>query len=340
MKKPLFLLISFLMIMTEGFSQDKTWSVGLFSFFDNVEFGGSGVKVPQTMSGVMVSPEAGLRWDTVHRISIGMNLMHEFGSRTAIKNFYPLAYYEFSGESLTFKMGAFPRNSITEKYPRLFSQDSLYYYRPNVEGISAELTREWGYIGLWLDWTGRQSTEVNETFFAGINAKYRENIFYLIHSGYMFHFASKKEPVVEEALHDNMLFLTSIGIDLSGKTFLDKLDISAGWVAALERARADNTGWIKLHGMLLEARAEFRGIGLFSTYYSGDRLLQFYGDHGNDLYWGDPAYRSGNYNRTDVYMKFFRNRMLDMEITWSLHFLESTVYHEQMLKVKVNLSNL
>jgi len=340
MKKPLFLWISFLLIMTEGFSQEKTWNVGLFSFFDNVEFGGSGVKVPQTMAGVMVSPEAGLRWDTVHRISIGMNLMHEFGSRTAIENFYPLAYYEFSGRSFTFIMGAFSRERIAKNYPRLFFQDSLYYYRPNVEGICAELIREWGHVDLWLDWTGRQSAEVNEAFFAGISAKYKENVFYLSHSGYMFHFASKKDPLIEEALHDNMLFRTSMGMDLSGRTFLDRLDISAGWVAALERARADNTGWIKLHGMLLEARAEFRGIGLFNTYYHGDRLMHFYGDHGNDLYWGDPAYRSGNYNRTDIYLKFFRSRMLDMELTWSLHFLESTVYHEQMLKVKVDINNL
>lgn len=341
MKKPALLFVSLIFLSGTVFSQEKIWRLGLFSFFDNIEFGGSQVKVPQTMSGVMVSPEAGLRWDSVHLVSAGVSMMHEFGSRTVIENISPLAYYQYEGRSLRFIMGAFPRNYVTDTYPRLFFQDSLYYYRPNVEGLFLGFGRgHRGYLNVWLDWTGRQSAEVNEAFFAGISARYTENVFYLSHSGYMYHFASKKDPVVEEALHDNLLFSTSIGIDLSGRIFFDKLDLNAGWVSALERARADNTGWIKLNGMLLEARAEFRWAGLFNSFYSGDGLMYFYGDHGKDLYWGDPAYRSGNYNRTDMYIRFFRDEVLDLEFTWSLHFLESSLYHEQMLRVKVNLGNL
>jgi len=338
MKKPAFLVICILLIPCFVFSQEKTWKVGLFSFFDNVESGGSKVKVPQTMSGIMLAPEAGLRWDSVHRISAGINVMHEFGSRTVIENIFPVAYYEYSKGSLRFMMGAFPRSMATGRYPRLFFQDSLSYYRPNVEGMLLAFRRGWGYLDVWLDWTGRQTTDVNEAFFAGINARYGENIFYVSHNGYMYHFASRKDPLVDEALHDNLLFHSAIGIDLSGKTFLDKLDISAGWVAGLERARADNTGWIQLHGMLLEGRVEYRWAGLYNTYYYGDGLMYFYGDHDYDLYWGDPAYRSGNYNRTDLYIRFFGDSRLNMELTWSLHMLEKTVYHEQMLKVRINLS--
>lgn len=340
MKKQILLLVSFILITSKDFSQEKIWHVRIFSFFDNIEFGGSQVKVPQTMSGIMVAPEAGLRWDSVHRISAGVNLMHEFGSGTAIKNFYPVAYYNYSKGPVRFLMGAFPRDYLTGKYPRLFFQDSVYYYRPNIEGISLEYCREEGYVNIWLDWTGRQSLQVNEAFFTGVSAKYCQGIFYLRHYGYMYHFAGKKDPVVDEALHDNLLFHTSMGIDLSGRTFLEKLDINAGWVTGLERARADNTGWIKMHGMLIEAGAEYKGVGLFNTLYYGKGLMHFYGDHDTDLYWGDPAYRSGHYNRTDIYIKFFRDQRLNMEFTWSLHFLESRLYNEQMLKVMVNLNNL
>ncbi|OFY61444.1 MAG: hypothetical protein A2V64_12570 [Bacteroidetes bacterium RBG_13_43_22] len=340
MKKQILLLVSLLLIACKSFSQEKIWQVKVFSFFDNIEFGGSGVKMPQTMSGIMVAPEAGLRWDSVHRISAGVNLMHEFGSGTAIENFYPVAYYNYSKGPVRFLMGAFPRDYVTGKYPRLFFQDSVYYYRPNVEGISLEYSREEGYVNVWLDWTGRQALQVNEAFFTGLSAKYCQGIFYLRHFGYMYHFAGKKDPLIDEALHDNLLFHTSMGIDLSGKTFFERLDFNAGWVTGLERARADNTGWIKRHGMLIEAGAEYKGVGLFNTLYSGKGLMYFYSDHSTDLYWGDPAYRAGNYNRTDIYLKFFRARRVNMEFTWSLHFLESNMYHEQMLIVRVDLNNL
>jgi hypothetical protein len=340
MKKLIIPFILFLLITGSGFAQEKIWQVGLFSFFDNIEFGGSNVKVPQTMAGVIFAPEAGLRFDSVHRIGVGVNLMHEFGSKTVVKSIYPTAYYNYSKGSLRFLMGAFPRYTSIDKYPRVFFQDSLYYYRPNVEGMFVELTREWGYVNLWLDWTGRQSVEVHESFLTGISGRYDRGIFYLRNFGYLYHFARKKDPVIDEAFHDNLLFYTSLGIDLSGRTFLEVLDLNAGWVAGLERARAENTGWIKLHGMLLEARAEYRNIGLFNTFYSGEGLMYFYGDHGTDLYWGDPAYRAKSYNRTDMYIRVFKEKRLNLELIWSLHFLESRVYHEQILRVKVDLNNL
>ena len=340
MKKQALLIISFLLITRTGFSQEKIWKVNMFSFFDNIEFGGSEVKVPQTMSGMLVAPEAGLRWDSAHIISIGVNLLHEFGSTTFIENLYPTAYYSYNKGSINFSMGMFPRNIVTEKYPRLFFQDSIYYYRPNVEGAFIGISKDWGYINLWLDWTGRQSVDVHESFLAGISGKYGRGIFYLRHFGYMYHFARKKEPVVDEAFHDNLLFHTSMGIDLSGKTFLDKFELSAGWVAGLERARADNTGWIKLNGMVLEARAEYKSIGIYDTFYNGEGLMYFYGDHGNEIYWGDPVYRAKNYNRTDIYISLFRERSVNIRLSWSLHFLESRIYNEQLVKVTIDLNNL
>jgi len=337
-------IIPFLIILVIssgiGYSQEKIWRVGLFSFFDNLEFGDSKVKIPQTMSGIMFAPEGGLRWDSVHKISVGINLMHEFGNSKAIKNFYPTAYYELTKGPLSFIMGAFPRNMITDNYPRLFIQDSIYYYRPNMEGIFLELRSKNNYVKAWLDWAGRMSTTVNEAFAASINGRYNYKFLYVEHFGHMYHFAGMMYPIVNEAYHDNFLFKTSAGVNLSDKTYFHTLEINAGWVAGFERARADNTGWIKMHGFLTEARIEYKGIGLFNTYYNGDGLMKFFGDHGSDLYWGDPVYRANKYNRTDLYLSFYKNSYIDMELTYSLHFLESNMYHEQMLKIKIDLNNL
>ncbi len=334
--------VIFILLLTSGigYSQEKIWKVGLFSFFDNIESGGSEFKIPQTMSGVMFAPEAGLRWDSVHLLGIGINIMHEFGTREAIQNIFPTAYYELTKGPLDFIMGAFPRDKATSHYPRLFIQDSISYYRPNIEGLFLGFNHNDSYVKVWLDWTGRMSETVNEAFIASINGKYKPGVIYFEHFGYMYHYAGKMNPVISEAYHDNLLFKTSAGIDLSGKTFLNILETNAGWVAGFERARANNTGWIKMNGFLWETRIEYKGIGLFNTLYTGDGLMKFYEDHGSDLYWGDPAYMAKKYNRTDLYVNFYKERKINMELTYSFHFLENRIYQEQLLKIRINLNNL
>ncbi len=53
MKTSFLILISFILISSDAFAQQKDWRLDLFSFFDNTEFGGSAVKIPQTMAGVI-----------------------------------------------------------------------------------------------------------------------------------------------------------------------------------------------------------------------------------------------------------------------------------------------
>jgi hypothetical protein len=269
-----------------------------------------------------------------------MNLLHEFGSPNAIDKFYPTAYYESDRGPLRFLMGAFPRSRTIENYPRLFFQDSISYYRPNINGIFSEYRKDENYFNVWLDWTGRQSKTVNETFFIGLSGKYKTGIFYLQHFGTMYHYAGKMDPVVEEPLHDNLLFLTSAGIDLSGNTCFSKLETNAGWILRLERSRADNSGWIASNGFLMETRVEYKWLGLFNTFYKGDDMMHYYSELGNKLYWGDPTYRSETSDRSDIYIRFLQSRTVDLELTYSLTFMEDRMYHEQMLKLIVNLNSL
>jgi hypothetical protein len=340
MKTLFWILLSFLFISSEAFSQEKNWRLDLFSFFDNSEFGRSAVKIPQTMAGVQVAPELGVVWDTLNKVNLGANLLHEFGSPKAIDKFYPTAYYESDRGPLRFIMGAFPRSRTIENYPRLFFQDSILYYRPNINGIFSEYRKDNNYFNIWLDWTDRQSKTMNEEFFIGFSGKYNVGIFYLQHFGAMFHYAGKMDPVVEEPLHDNLLFLTSAGIDLAGKTCFTKLETNAGWVIRLERSRADNSGWIASDGFLMETRVEYKWFGLFNTFYKGDDLMHYYSELGNNLYWGDPTYRSKTSDRSDFYISFLQSRTVDLELTYSLTFMENRMYHEQMLKLIVNLNAL
>lgn len=320
------------------FSQDLFWKADVFSFFDNIEFAGSEVKKSQTMAGVMAAPEIGFRWDSLHRLSGGVNLMQEFGSGDVIDRIYPVVYYEYGSDRFSFMMGAFPRSMALERYPRMFFQDSLAYYRPNINGIFIEFHPAEGYINTWLDWTGRQTERDRESFFVGFSGEYHLRNFYGRNYSYMFHYASRKDPVIHEALHDNILVHTSLGMDFSGKTFLTRLDLNAGWVLGLERQRVGSGEWIAINGLQSELRAEYKFAGIFNTFYAGNRLMNFYVDHGNALYWGDPVYRSKLYDRLDLYVKFLRKQGVDLEMTWSLHFLEGHVYNEQMLKLKVSIN--
>lgn len=339
MKIPGWLLIIFLLICPKVNCQQISWSVGSYIFFDNTEFGRSKVTIPQTMAGVDLAPEIGLTWDTIHGINAGINLLHEFGSPVAIDKFFPTAYYELHGRHFEFMMGAFPRLAVLDKYPRAFFRDSVYYYKPDINGIFWEYRQDNHYANVWLDWTGRQSKTVNETFFIGFSGRYQPGIFYVQHFGYMYHFAGKLDPLIEEALHDNLLFYTSAGLDLSGIPILTKLEINAGWITGIERSRADNTGWLHSNGLLVEAHAQYKWLGLRNTFYKGDGLMRFYKEQGHDLYWGDPVYRARSYDRADFYITFLQKQEVSINLTYSLHFLEDRIYHEQMLKVIIDLNS-
>ena len=340
MKSSGFALIFSLLLISEATSQDLNWNIGLFTFFDNTEFSGSAFQTPQTMSGIILAPEVGMGWDTLHRFGTGLSLIHEFGSLKAIDKFYPTAYYCYNKEPWQFIMGAFPRVYALEKYPRMFFQDSISYYRPNINGIFLEVAKNHGYFNIWLDWASRQTESTREAFFLGISGRFNKGVLFAQHFGYMYHFYGVKNPVIEEALHDNILLLTSIGIDLSKKTGFTKLEADAGWVIGLERARSDQTGWIPQNGLLVETKIEFKGIGLFNSFYKGQGLFYYYKDHKNDLYWGDPIYQAKIYNRSDIYFRFFQTGKVNLDLIYSLHFAENRIYHEQALKVILDLNNI
>jgi len=132
-----FVTILFLLFSSDYIdAQEFKWSSGVYSYFDNVEFGGSQLKTPQTMSGVQVIPQLRISWDTAHSLVLGANLLKEFGSLGFIDEAWPVAYYNYNRGIWQFSMGAMPRNRTLERYPRLFFQDSLEYYRPLMNGFA------------------------------------------------------------------------------------------------------------------------------------------------------------------------------------------------------------
>lgn len=338
MKKYLFLLV-FGGLVFSASAQEFVWKAGLHSFFENNEFAGSKVQTSQTMSGVHLAPEIGISFRQKHRIYAGIDMLHEFGSNKAVDYYDPIVYYEFDGKPFRFYMGAFPRRMALSRYPRMFFQDSIQNYRPVVTGLFWEYYTKDNYLNVWLDWTSRQTYERHEAFFMGWSGRYNLGMFYGQHFGYMFHFAGVMDPEIHEGLHDNGLLLTSLGIDLASKANFQKLDFNVGWSVGLERDRSMGD-WNTPHGLLSEIKAEYRGIGIFNTYYRGKSQQVFYDDHRSELYWGDPIYRSKEYNRTDVYIHFIKNSVVNVKLAYSLHFTEKNIYHQQALYATFDIGNM
>ena len=328
-------------ITISGFSQEILYQAGLHNFFDNNEFAGCPVGDSQTMAGVHFVPQIGLGWETKHRIFAGVDAMHEYGSDKAVGYYDPIAYYEFDNNPFRFYMGAFPRKPALEKYPLFFFQDSIFNYRPIMTGLFWEYYSKTGdFMNIWLDWTSRQTFSKREAFFMGWSGRYNRNIFYGQHFGYMFHFASVTDPEQHTPVHDNGRLWTALGVDLSSETPLDELDINAGWAIGLEQDRATDDGWDCPQGLLSQIKVEYRGLGLFNTYYKGDAQGKFYDEYGSQLYWNDRLYRAPRYDRLDGYIYFMKTDVVTLKFIFSLHFVKSGMFTEQQFYATFDLDNL
>jgi hypothetical protein len=340
MKKRIIFFLFALISVTVS-AQEVLWKLGVHSFFDNTEFSGSEVQTSQTMAGVHLAPEIGLSWKQKHRIFAGADLLHEFGSEKGIDYAHPIVYYEYNGKPFKFYMGAIPRKLVLDRYPRMFFQDSINNYRPTINGLMWEYTHEKSYANIWLDWTSRQTLKRHEAFFMGWSGRYNWKTLYVQHFGYMFHFAHVMNQT-DPPVHDNGLLLTSLGVDLARLPAFEKFDqleANAGWSLGLERSR-DGSGWQRPSGLLAEIKAKYRRFSLFNTYYKGGSQQVFYNDFGNQLYWGDPIYRAKSYDRLDASIHFLKNSTVDLRFTYSLHFTEGKMYHEQAFYATFDLDNL
>jgi hypothetical protein len=196
------------------------------------------------------------------------------------------------------------------------------------------------YMNIWLDWTSRQTFAERETFFMGWSGRYNQNIFYLQHFGYMFHFASVMDPEKHTPVHDNGRLWTALGIDLSSKTPLDELDINAGWAIGLEQDRATDDGWRCPQGLLSQIKVEYRGLGALNTYYKGGSQGLFFDEYGSQLYWNDRLYQATRYDRLDGYLYFLKTDVVTLKFVFSLHFVEPGMFTSQQLYATFDLDNL
>jgi len=306
-------------------SQRFEWLAGFDGFLDNREY--YSIHIPQTMFGSRFRAEVGGSIDDVHRLRAGINYLYEFG--TAIDTHKPnlTLYYEFQNHGVRLFAGAFPRRELL-RFPLALLSDTLHYYRPNIEGLYAGYSWNWGSQNAFLDWTSRQTDTIHERFMVGTSGKFFFGDFFLSNYFLMSHFAGAAINDPDHSIRDNMGYNVDAGVDLSGKTFLDSLCLSVGILGSFDRIRAEGDDWHSPVGFLGQATFLYKFAGISATYYAGE---------GQTLLYGDPFYRLDRYGRLDLLLIPFRSGPVKMKIDMGFHFAGGQVDYSQQLWLTFDL---
>ncbi|MBK0380511.1 hypothetical protein [Mucilaginibacter segetis] len=280
-------------------------------FFDNREYK-EFINRSHTYSGTRLALDVGLNLDSLNHFIVGVNALHEFGGNPFFKRVNPVAYYSFTGKQWLFNAGEFPREGLLTNYPRALLNDTLRYFRPNIEGLLTTFHNQHVSETVWIDWVSRQTNVDREQFLFGFSGKYQPVLngpFYLAHYFFLLHDAGPAIPVPDDHIQDNGAAQVKLGLNFSHKTFLDSLNFEAGGMLSLERVRGVD-GFQKPKGFVANAYLSYKRFALFDEFYKGD---------GHHITFGDAYYEKKTYNRLDIIYTPFLYKGLRGQFVLSLH---------------------
>jgi len=302
------------------------WDVSFHGFADNREYAKSG-RYAQTIFGARIAPEVGLAVDSIHRLKAGVNYLREFGTKNVGREFTPTVYYNYKKQGFNFYIGMFPRYGLLSDYPRAILNDTLLYYRPNVEGMLLRYTNNVLFQQIWIDWTSRQADTVPEQFMVGLSGKVRADLLYFAHHILLWHNALPKKKSANDHVQDNGAASGRIGIDLSGYTFLDSLDVNAGAIIGYDRLR-DVYGWRISKGFITTLQATYRNFFLNNTFFTGQPL---------NIPYGDRFYTARRYDRVEIGWTPLRYKGLEGTFTASFHFTPGAMDNQQQFSLRYRI---
>ena len=323
------LICLLLLSMAISNAQELEGNLSFFGFMDNREYMKS-ERYSQTIFGSRISPEIGLRIDSIHRLRVGFNALYEFGSQHAkfFDKIEPVIYYQYEKDKFDFFIGSFPRQNLVDDYPRALLSDTLNYYRPNVQGMLGKFENDKFKEVIWIDWTSRQTNIDRETFIFGLSGKYQPGKVFVSHHAYMFHNAGAAIEVPGDNLQDNGAATVKIGVDLSKSTFLDSLTIAGGGMMSFERTRSVSN-FVTPKGFVADLYAGYKRFSITNTFYAGE---------GHHLILGDKFYDAKTYNRIDIGWTpiFFKN--ISGRFVFTYHYADGIMDNQQAFFLRYNLS--
>ena len=303
MIKKIYLLAIFTIISCTAAMAQETIDVhfSAMGFMDNREYKPFVLR-SHTYNGIRTELDFGFNLDSLNHFVFGANGIHEFGAQPYFLKVNPVAYYSFTGKSWLFNAGAFPREGLISDYPRALLNDTLRYYRPNIEGLLARVHNDHFVETGWIDWVSRQTNTDREQFIFGFSGKYKPSVkgmFYVSHYFMLEHDAGAAVAVPDDNIRDNGGGQIRLGLDFGHKTFLDSLSIEAGGMMSFERVRGLD-GFQKPTGFVANAYFGYHRFALYDEFYKGE---------GHHIMYGDAFYEKKTYNRMDIiWTPFLYNR--------------------------------
>lgn len=325
MRKLYLLILFFVMLCSTTRAQQLEWDLNFHGFADNREYAKSG-RYPQTIFGARIAPEIGLSVDSIHRLRAGANYLHEFGAKP-VGELTPTVYYNYQQYGFNFYIGMFPRYGLLDDYPRAILNDTLLYYRPNVEGMLLRYANDALFQQVWIDWTSRQTDTDREQFMVGLSGKVHTNLLYFAHHVMLWHNAGPKVKVAGDQVRDNGAAMARIGINLSEQTFLDSLDINMGGIIGYDRLRG-SYGWRTATGFITGLHAAYRNFFIDNTFFAGEPL---------DIPYGDRFYTAERYDRLELGWTPLRYKGLEGKFIASFHFTPGAVDNQQQFLLRYHI---
>lgn len=326
MLKRLIAILSLTFAILPLAAQEVEWSVDASVLINNREGGEDSSTPDQTFIFTRLAPEVGLSlMNGQHVLKGGVVWYQPMIDNLEGYKVLPTLYYRYSNDyGWRVTAGLLPRTLMVERVPRYMWSDSLNYCQPNIRGIMAQLVKPAGYTELAVDWRQMQTRRQREAFTIMGNTDWRiaGPVRLGGHVQYS-HLAMSRQHDENEHVNDDLLINPMVSLDLSHKTALDSLRISAGAIVAMQRNRGTDH-WDRLAGFIASATARWRWLQLDETFYTGQRLMPLYATFGSQLIQGDPYFDNKTYSRTDLVFHIVSNRFVDLSGSLTLHASDKT----------------
>lgn len=301
--------------------------------FDNREFNEGAFKNSMTVFGARLTPSVGVdvRQNSTfsHRLMAGIDIMKDFGaspvpvsltsdpsapeSSPKLNNaalFREITFYykmeaRFEKTRMNLHAGIFPRRFCNSRYPDAFRSDSLDFYDNNIEGLLLTFQRENASYEVGCDWIGQYGAFRRERFQIFTSGKALvASPLSLGWFAVMDHYACSG---MVGGVFDNILVNPYACLDFAKWTGMQELSLTLGWMQALQQDRQLVGSYVFPFGGEASLRAKNWNVLLEYRLFAGRNLMPYYDSYdaagikyGNNLYLGDPLYRSPFYNRIEL----------------------------------------
>ena len=308
------------------------YEVSNYSFFDNREVR-SPYQRSQTFFGSQLNVEGGLQFGP-NRLMVGVHAIKDFGT-TGMPSQEFTYYYHYDEGHFSGAFGAFPRELLRRELPDIFVYDSIRYYNPTLQGALIQYTSACGYAEVYCNWLNKQGVGEREIFEIVTDGRFGREGYYLGWNAQLLHF-SVPRPANGCQVYDKLMINPHVGIDKCDFGWFDAFSMEAGLMLSLNRDRRDMI-WKSPLGFLGDVKLCKGRFELRDRLYVGDSQFSDYEVFGAQLHRGDPYYRSGLYNRTDV--SFYLLNRLDVQcyVNASFHCTEGVVDNSQQVILRVHL---